>query len=64
MSRAEVASGVVQLVGGLVLAPLLPGLVQHWMTTLRLQPEGSTVTERVDTLARVLDLIAAVEAEK
>ena len=34
------------------------------VTTLRLQPEGSTVTERVDTLARVLDLIAAVEAEK
>ncbi len=35
MSRAEVASGVVQLVGGLVLAPLLPGLVQHWKARLQ-----------------------------
>ena len=35
MSRAEVASGVVQLVGGLALAPLLPGLVQHWKARLQ-----------------------------
>ena len=30
MSGATAAAGAVQLVGGLVLAPLLPGLVQHW----------------------------------
>ncbi|HVW16763.1 MAG TPA: NADH-quinone oxidoreductase subunit H, partial [Solirubrobacteraceae bacterium] len=32
MSAAAVA---VQLVGGLVLAPLLPGLVQHWKARLQ-----------------------------
>jgi formate hydrogenlyase subunit 4 len=29
------AAGVVQLVGGIVLAPLLPGLVQHWKARLQ-----------------------------
>ena len=33
------------------------------VTTLRLQPEGKTVNDRIDTLARVLDLVAAVERE-
>ena len=33
------------------------------VTTLRLQPEGETVTERLDTLARGLDLVRAVVAD-
>lgn len=33
------------------------------VTTLRLQPEGATVTERLDTLARALDLVRAMDAE-
>ena len=35
MSGATFASGAVQLGGGLVLAPLLPGLVQHWKARLQ-----------------------------
>ena len=35
MSGATAAAGAVQLVGGLVLAPLLPGLVQHWKARLQ-----------------------------
>jgi formate hydrogenlyase subunit 4 len=35
MSSATVASGAVQIVGGLALAPLLPGLVQHWKARLQ-----------------------------
>jgi F420-dependent oxidoreductase-like protein len=31
------------------------------ITTLRIQPEGSTTTERLDTLARVIDLVRADE---
>jgi formate hydrogenlyase subunit 4 len=31
----SVAAGAVQLVGGLLLAPLLPGLVQHWKARLQ-----------------------------
>ena len=33
------------------------------VTTLRLQPEGKSVTERLDTLARALDLVRAADAE-
>jgi alkanesulfonate monooxygenase SsuD/methylene tetrahydromethanopterin reductase-like flavin-dependent oxidoreductase (luciferase family) len=33
------------------------------VNTLRLQPEGSTPTERLDTLARALDLVRATENE-
>jgi F420-dependent oxidoreductase-like protein len=33
------------------------------VTTLRLQPEGASVTERLDTLARALDLVRSVAAE-
>jgi alkanesulfonate monooxygenase SsuD/methylene tetrahydromethanopterin reductase-like flavin-dependent oxidoreductase (luciferase family) len=29
------------------------------ITTLRVQPEGSTPTERLDTMARVVDLVRA-----
>ena len=35
MTGAAAASGAVQLVGGLLLAPLLPGLVQHWKARLQ-----------------------------
>jgi formate hydrogenlyase subunit 4 len=35
MSGATFASGAVELGGGLVLAPLLPGLVQHWKARLQ-----------------------------
>ena len=35
MSSESAASVVVQLVGGLALAPLLPGLVQHWKARLQ-----------------------------
>ena len=35
MSAAAVASTVVQVGGGLLLAPLLPGLVQHWKARLQ-----------------------------
>ena len=35
MSGESVASGAVQLAGGLALAPLLPGLVQHWKAKLQ-----------------------------
>jgi formate hydrogenlyase subunit 4 len=31
----EVAAGAVQVIGGLVLAPLLPGLIQHWKARLQ-----------------------------
>ena len=35
MSASTVAAGAVQIVGGLALAPLLPGLVQHWKARLQ-----------------------------
>jgi formate hydrogenlyase subunit 4 len=35
MSGESVATAAVQLVGGLALAPLLPGLVQHWKARLQ-----------------------------
>jgi formate hydrogenlyase subunit 4 len=35
MTAAGVAAGAVQLVGGIALAPLLPGLVQHWKARLQ-----------------------------
>lgn len=35
MSSAEVAAGAAQVVGGILLAPLLPGLVQHWKARLQ-----------------------------
>ncbi len=35
MSGASVATAAVQLLGGLALAPLLPGLVQHWKARLQ-----------------------------
>lgn len=35
MNPAVVAAGAVQVVGGLALAPLLPGLVQHWKARLQ-----------------------------
>ncbi|HEX4746564.1 MAG TPA: NADH-quinone oxidoreductase subunit H [Gaiellaceae bacterium] len=35
MSAESAASAAVQLVGGLALAPLLPGLVQHWKARLQ-----------------------------
>jgi formate hydrogenlyase subunit 4 len=35
MTASAVVSGAVQVVGGLVLAPLLPGLVQHWKARLQ-----------------------------
>jgi formate hydrogenlyase subunit 4 len=35
MSSAAVAAGAVQVVGGIALAPLLPGLVQHWKARLQ-----------------------------
>src|SRR5439155_18892388 len=35
VSTASAAAAVVQLVGGVALAPLLPGLVQHWKARLQ-----------------------------
>ena len=35
MSAASAASAAVQIVGGVALAPLLPGLVQHWKARLQ-----------------------------
>jgi formate hydrogenlyase subunit 4 len=35
VSAASAASTAVQLVGGIVLAPLLPGLIQHWKARLQ-----------------------------
>ena len=35
MSGATAAAGAAQLVGGIALAPLLPGLVQHWKARLQ-----------------------------
>lgn len=35
MSGASAVAGVVQVVGGVALAPLLPGLVQHWKARLQ-----------------------------
>jgi formate hydrogenlyase subunit 4 len=35
MSGATAVSGLVQVVGGIALAPLLPGLVQHWKARLQ-----------------------------
>jgi formate hydrogenlyase subunit 4 len=35
MSAASLVSAIAELVGGLLLAPLLPGLVQHWKARLQ-----------------------------
>ena len=35
MTASTVASGAVQVIGGLVLSPLLPGLIQHWKARLQ-----------------------------
>jgi formate hydrogenlyase subunit 4 len=35
VSGASAVSGVVQVVGGVALAPLLPGLIQHWKARLQ-----------------------------
>jgi formate hydrogenlyase subunit 4 len=35
MSSVAAAAGAVQMVGGIALAPLLPGLVQHWKARLQ-----------------------------
>ena len=35
MSAATAAVGAAQIAGGIVLAPLLPGLVQHWKARLQ-----------------------------
>ena len=35
MSGATAIAGAVQIVGGIALAPLLPGLVQHWKARLQ-----------------------------
>jgi hypothetical protein len=35
MSGATAVAGTVQIVGGIALAPLLPGLVQHWKARLQ-----------------------------
>ena len=35
MSTETALAGVVQAVGGIALAPLLPGLVQHWKARLQ-----------------------------
>jgi alkanesulfonate monooxygenase SsuD/methylene tetrahydromethanopterin reductase-like flavin-dependent oxidoreductase (luciferase family) len=34
------------------------------VTTLRVQPEGETMTERLETLGRVVDLVRQVDAER
>jgi hypothetical protein len=34
------------------------------ITTLRVDPEGATLRERLDTLGRVMDLVAAANAEQ
>jgi formate hydrogenlyase subunit 4 len=35
MTASSVVSGAVQVIGGLVLSPLLPGLIQHWKARLQ-----------------------------
>jgi len=35
MTASTAASGAVQVIGGLVLSPLLPGLIQHWKARLQ-----------------------------
>ncbi len=35
MSAETIAAGVAQVVGGVLLAPLLPGLIQHWKARLQ-----------------------------
>jgi len=35
MTAANIASGAVELLGGIALAPLLPGLIQHWKARLQ-----------------------------
>ena len=35
MSGATAVAGAAQIVGGIALAPLLPGLVQHWKARLQ-----------------------------
>jgi formate hydrogenlyase subunit 4 len=35
MTSSAAAAGAVQIVGGVVLAPLVPGLVQHWKARLQ-----------------------------
>ena len=34
------------------------------ITTLRVEPEGATLDERVETLGRVMDLVKAVNADR
>jgi formate hydrogenlyase subunit 4 len=41
MSSSAAASAAVQLTGGIALAPLLPGLVQHWKARLQGRPGPS-----------------------
>jgi formate hydrogenlyase subunit 4 len=41
MSGGAAASGAVQLAGGILLAPVLPGLVQHWKARLQGRPGPS-----------------------
>jgi formate hydrogenlyase subunit 4 len=41
MSAVTIASGCLQIIGGLVLAPLLPGLVQRWKARLQGRPGPS-----------------------
>ncbi len=43
MSGATAVAGAVQIVGGIALAPLLPGLVQHWKARLQGRPGPSPV---------------------
>ena len=41
MNAGTAAAGAVQIAGGIVLAPLLPGLVQHWKARLQGRPGPS-----------------------
>ena len=41
MNGGTAAAGAVQIAGGIVLAPLLPGLVQHWKARLQGRPGPS-----------------------
>jgi formate hydrogenlyase subunit 4 len=52
MTAATVVEGAVQIVGGVALAPLLPGLVQHWKARLQGRP-GPTPLQPYRELARL-----------
>jgi formate hydrogenlyase subunit 4 len=41
MSAADAVAGVVQVVGGVAVAPLIPGIVQHWKARLQGRPGPS-----------------------